>query len=228
MQPAKLIRHTAIDEVVSNAGDHASDDGGVDLGSQLDVFANEPNTDSPLFGMPGVLCTPHLGASTEEAQAQVAVEGVGLLVDFLTTGAIRHAVNMSPLDAKTLESLRGDLDVAHRLGLLLSQFDRTLLRAASSCGAGPVTAFRRVMLPVILPGVVAGAVFAFATSLDESVVVLFLAGPSQRTLPRQMFAGLKDTIELTILAAATMLVVLSLVLMLLVRSLSARGTARRP
>ena len=57
---------------------------------------------SPLFGMPDVLATPHLGASTEEAQAQVAVEGIGLLVDFLTTGAIRHAVNMTPLDAKTL------------------------------------------------------------------------------------------------------------------------------
>lgn len=109
------------------------------------------------------------------------------------------------------------------VGATLSQFDRTLLRAASACGAGPVTAFRRVMLPVILPGVVAGAVFAFATSLDESVVVLFLAGPSQRTLPRQMFAGLKDTIELTILAAATMLTLLSLVLMVLVRVLSARG-----
>lgn len=109
------------------------------------------------------------------------------------------------------------------VGATLSQFDRTLLRAASACGAGPVTAFRRVMLPVILPGVVAGAVFAFATSLDESVVVLFLAGPSQRTLPRQMFAGLKDTIELTILAAATMLTLLSLVLMVLVRVLSARA-----
>ncbi|MCU0987736.1 MAG: ABC transporter permease [Acetobacteraceae bacterium] len=109
------------------------------------------------------------------------------------------------------------------VGATLSQFDRTLLRAASACGAGPVTAFRRVMLPVILPGVVAGAVFAFATSLDESVVVLFLAGPSQRTLPRQMFAGLKDTIELTILATATMLTVLSLLLMVLVRVLSARA-----
>jgi putative spermidine/putrescine transport system permease protein len=115
------------------------------------------------------------------------------------------------------------------VGATLSQFDRTLLRAAASCGAGPVTAFRRVMLPVILPGVVAGAVFAFATSLDESVVVLFLAGPSQRTLPRQMFAGLKDTIELTILAAATMLTVLSLALMLSVRFLAARGArAARP
>ena len=79
-------------------------------GVALDVYAEEPCTNSPLFGMPGVLCTPHLGASTEEAQAQVAVEGVGLLVDFLTTGAIRHAVNMSPLDPKTLEGLRGHLD----------------------------------------------------------------------------------------------------------------------
>jgi D-3-phosphoglycerate dehydrogenase len=90
-------------------------------GVALDVFVNEPCTDSPLFGMPGVLATPHLGASTEEAQAQVAVEGVGLLIDYLTTGAIRHAVNMTPLDAKTLGELRGYLDVAYRLGLLLAQ-----------------------------------------------------------------------------------------------------------
>jgi D-3-phosphoglycerate dehydrogenase len=90
-------------------------------GVALDVFVTEPCTDSPLFGMPGVLATPHLGASTEEAQAQVAVEGIGLLVDFLTTGAIRHAVNMTPLDAKTLADLRGYLDVAYRLGLLLAQ-----------------------------------------------------------------------------------------------------------
>jgi D-3-phosphoglycerate dehydrogenase len=75
-----------------------------------------------------VLATPHLGASTEEAQTQVAVEGVGLLVDFLTTGAIRHAVNMSPLDRQTLESLRGYLDVAHRLGLLLAQMDKAIPR----------------------------------------------------------------------------------------------------
>lgn len=93
-------------------------------GVALDVFETEPCTDSPLYGLPGVLCTPHLGASTEEAQTQVAVEGVGLLVDFLTTGAIRHAVNMSPLDPKTLESLRGYLDAAHRLGLLLAQLVR--------------------------------------------------------------------------------------------------------
>jgi D-3-phosphoglycerate dehydrogenase / 2-oxoglutarate reductase len=87
-------------------------------GVALDVFAEEPCTDSPLFGLPGVLCTPHLGASTEEAQTQVAVEAVGLLTDFLTTGQIKNAVNIAALDAKTLESLRGFLDLAFRLGRL--------------------------------------------------------------------------------------------------------------
>ncbi len=94
-------------------------------GVALDVYSSEPCTDSPLFGMPHVLCTPHLGASTEEAQTNVAVEGVGLLMDFFSSGAIRQAVNMSPLDGKTLEILRGSLNVAYRLGLLLAQMDKS-------------------------------------------------------------------------------------------------------
>jgi len=94
-------------------------------GVALDVYESEPCTDSPLFGLPNVLCTPHLGASTEEAQAHVAVEAAELLIDFFTTGAIKQAVNMSPLDPKTLESLRGYLNLAHRLGLLLAQVHRS-------------------------------------------------------------------------------------------------------
>lgn len=93
-------------------------------GVALDVYPEEPCTDNPLFGMPGVVCTPHLGASTSEAQTNVAVEGAHLLVDFLTTGAIKHAVNSSPLDPKTLSELRGYLDVAFRLGMLHGQMDR--------------------------------------------------------------------------------------------------------
>ncbi len=91
-------------------------------GVALDVYENEPCTDHPLFGMPGVVCTPHLGASTEEAQTQVAVEGVHLLLNFLTTGEIKHAVNVAALDPKTLADLRGFMDVAHRLGRLLAQW----------------------------------------------------------------------------------------------------------
>jgi D-3-phosphoglycerate dehydrogenase len=89
-------------------------------GVALDVFAAEPCTTSPLFGLPGVVCTPHLGASTEEAQTQVATEAVELITAYLTTGAIRHAVNVASLDPKTLASLRGYLDVAYRLGILLA------------------------------------------------------------------------------------------------------------
>lgn len=92
-------------------------------GVALDVYPEEPCTSSPLFGLPGVLCTPHLGASTEEAQTNVAVEAAELLIDFFTTGAIKQSVNMSPLDPKTLADLRGYMNVAWRLGLLLAQMD---------------------------------------------------------------------------------------------------------
>jgi D-3-phosphoglycerate dehydrogenase len=106
----------------------------------LDVFTQEPCSDSPLFAMAGVLATPHLGASTEEAQSQVAVEGVTLLVDFLTTGAVRHAVNMSAIDPKTLSGLRGHLDLAHRLGLLHAQMDRGSIKRCRLTYRGEVAA----------------------------------------------------------------------------------------
>ena len=106
----------------------------------------------------------------------------------------------------------------------LSGFDRTLLRAAASLGSPPLTTFRRVTLPLILPGVLSGAVFAFAASFDEVVVALLIAGPGQRTLPRQMFAGINDNISLTIAAAATMLIAISLVLMALVGWLQRRSS----
>ncbi|MGH8798672.1 MAG: ABC transporter permease [Casimicrobiaceae bacterium] len=109
----------------------------------------------------------------------------------------------------------------------LSGFDRTLLRAAESLGASQLATFRRVMLPLILPGVASGAVFAFAASFDEVVVVLLMAGPAQRTLPRQMFAGINDNISLTIAAAATMLIAISLTLMIAVGLLQRRSARLR-
>ncbi len=99
-------------------------------GVALDVYESEPCTSSPLFALPGVLCTPHLGASTEEAQTLVAVEAVQLLIRFLTTGEVRHAVNMAAVDPKTLRSMVGTLDVAYRLGRLLAQWHGA---AAASC-----------------------------------------------------------------------------------------------
>lgn len=132
---------------------------GIIAGVALDVFEKEPCTDSPLFAMPGVLVTPHLGASTEEAQSQVAVEGVGLLVDFLSTGAIRHSVNSSAIDPAALESVRGFLDLAWRLGLLVSQLDEAPPRSCSIAYRGEI-ASRNTRLVTA----------AFAAGLLESAI----------------------------------------------------------
>jgi len=90
-------------------------------GVALDVYEEEPCTNHPLFGKPNVVCTPHLGASTEEAQTNVALEAVELLLDYFTNGTIRQAVNFGTLDATTLASHKGQLNVAYRLGMLSAQ-----------------------------------------------------------------------------------------------------------
>lgn len=95
----------------------------------------------------------------------------------------------------------------------LQGFDATLTRAAASLGAGPVGAFFRVTLPLIAPGVASGALFAFATSFDEVVVVLLVAGPEQRTLPREMFSGIRENISPTITAVATVMILVSVALL---------------
>ena len=109
----------------------------------------------------------------------------------------------------------------------LSAFDRTLMRAGASCGAAPHTVFFRVVMPLILPGMVSGALFAFVTSFDEVVVVLFLASPEDRTLPLQMFSGIRETISPTITAAATVLVLISTALLLTVEMLRRRSERLR-
>ncbi|WP_342619550.1 ABC transporter permease [Rhodoferax sp. GW822-FHT02A01] len=111
----------------------------------------------------------------------------------------------------------------------LSSFDHNLMRAAASLGASPMRAFFRVMLPVIAPGVASGALFAFITSFDEVVVVLFIAGSEQRTLPRQMWSGVRESISPTITAVATLLIVASVLLLVSVQWLqgrAARASAR--
>jgi len=95
----------------------------------------------------------------------------------------------------------------------LAGFDRSIYNASLSLGANPVRTFRAVVFPLIRPGVISGAVFAFVTSFDEVVLVLFLAGPDQRTIPRQMFSGLREQISPTILAVATMLILISVALL---------------
>jgi putative spermidine/putrescine transport system permease protein len=109
----------------------------------------------------------------------------------------------------------------------LAGFDRNLVRAGAILGATPVRVFRKVTLPLILPGVTSGALFAFATSWDEVVVVMFLAGADQHTIPRRMWSGVRDNLSPTIIAAATLLIVLSILLMLSVEWLRRRGERLR-
>lgn len=109
----------------------------------------------------------------------------------------------------------------------LAGFDRSIYNAGLSLGANPVRAFMDVVLPLIRPGVISGAVFAFVTSFDEVVLVLFLAGPDQRTIPRQMFSGLREQINPTILAVATLLVAVSIGLLLTLEALRRRSERLR-
>jgi D-3-phosphoglycerate dehydrogenase len=101
-------------------------------GAAIDVFDPEPPaTDHPLVKHPQVLVTPHLGASTEEAQVSVAVEAARLLADFFQRGQIRFAVNMPTLDRAELEELRLYLDLGRRLGMLHAQMDRGTVKSAT-------------------------------------------------------------------------------------------------
>jgi putative spermidine/putrescine transport system permease protein len=109
----------------------------------------------------------------------------------------------------------------------LASFDEQLIRASSSLGANTTTTFFRVILPLVLPGVISGALFAFVTSLDEVVVVLFLAGPEQTPITVRMFSGLREEISPTILALATILVGISILLLSTLEMIRRRGERMR-
>ena len=92
-------------------------------------------------------------------------------------------------------------------------FDQSLVRAAAVSGADPTTTFFKVIAPLIAPGVISGALFAFITSVDEIVIVYFIAGPEQKTVPLKMFSGIREEISPTILAVASILVGISVLLL---------------
>lgn len=106
-------------------------------------------------------------------------------------------------------------------------FDKSLVRASASMGANSVTTFFKVQMPLILPGVISGGLFAFITSFDEVVVVLQMADASQRTIPRQMFSGIREQISPTILAVATILVAISIMLLTTLELLRRRSERLR-
>lgn len=106
-------------------------------------------------------------------------------------------------------------------------FDHSLTRAAANLGANPRTIFFRVTMPLILPGVISGALFAFVTSFDEVVVVLLVAAHDQQTIPRQMWNGIREQISPAILSVATILVIISVLLLTTVELLRRRSERLR-
>ena len=106
-------------------------------------------------------------------------------------------------------------------------FDQSLIRAAANLGASPTRTFFKVIVPLILPGVISGALFAFITSFDEVVVILFVGSYEQRTIPWQMFSGIREQISPTILAVATLLVLVSILLLASLELIRRRGERLR-
>lgn len=109
----------------------------------------------------------------------------------------------------------------------LSGYDHSLTRAAASLGASPVAAFFKITLPLIIPGLISGSLFAFLTSFDEVVVALFLAGPEQTTLPKVMFSGIREQISPSITAAATVLTLFAIAVLITAELLRRRSERLR-
>ena len=106
-------------------------------------------------------------------------------------------------------------------------FDRGLMRAAANLGGTPAYNFFKIQMPLIAPGMISGALFAFITAFDEIVIILFIGGPEQFTLPRQMWSGIRQEISPTILSAATILVLFSIILLTTLEMLRRRSERLR-
>lgn len=173
-----------------------------------------------------------LGLSSPAMPARTAV--TGLLISPMVTPIIISAAGMfffysslglaqTHLGLILAHAALGTPFVVITVTATLSSFDNNLTRAGASLGAGPWRVFKRVQLPLIAPGVISGALFAFAASFDEVVTVLFMGGLEQRTIPREMWAGIREQISPAILAVATMLIAFALTLMAAVEWLRRRG-----
>jgi D-3-phosphoglycerate dehydrogenase len=139
MRPGARIINCARGGLIDEPALVAALDAGKVAGAAVDVFEPEPPAaDNPLVPHPKIIVTPHLGASTEEAQVSVAVEAARLLTDFFTRGQVRFSVNMPTLDRAELEEMRPYLDLAHRLGLLHAQMDRGNIQGATLTYRGDV------------------------------------------------------------------------------------------
>jgi len=141
----------------------------------------------------------------------VIISAVGMYFFYVALGILN--ITWAPVGLILAHTALAAPFVVISVTATLSGFDHSLMRAGASLGAPPTTVFFKVVMPLILPGVISGALFAFVTSFDEVVVAVFLASPEQRTLPKQMFNGIRENINPTITAAATLLILVSVMLL---------------
>lgn len=178
-----------------------------------------------------------LGTMAAVGLARVNFFGKGLLMSLLIAPMVvpivvvavstylffaRLGLNDSYLGLVLVHAALGAPFVLTTVLATLQSFNDNLVRASLSLGANPLMTFFRITLPIIAPGVISGALFAFATSFDEVIVTLFIAGPTQVTLPRQMFTGIRENINPTIAAVATLLIIFTTTLMLALEWLRGR------
>jgi putative spermidine/putrescine transport system permease protein len=163
-----------------------------------------------------------LGLSSEHMPAKRII--MALMISPLIVPLIITAAGMAFFFSRVgLSNTDAGIILAHTiLGLpfviitvtsTLVGFDKSLMRAGANLGGTPARCFFKIQMPLIAPGMISGALFAFITSFDEIVIILFIGGPDQHTLPRQMWSGIRQEISPTILAAATILVLFSVLLL---------------
>lgn len=154
--------------------------------------------------------------------APVVIVGVAAFSFYATVGLVGHKLSIVLVHTAMAVPVMLTTVVAS-----LSTFDRTLVRAAASLGAGTMRTFFKVVLPLISPGVITGAIIAFIISFDEVVVASFLSTGAERTLPRMIFSGVRESISPAIAAVAVLLIVFSAILLALIAFLQSRSQRLR-
>lgn len=202
----------------------------------LDAFKN-----SMIVGVATAILATVLGTMAALALVRANVRGkaaiMGLLIAPMVVPSVITAVSLYFLFSTFgMLGTYGALILGHTVLAIpfvvitvsssLQSFDNMQIKAGASLGGAPLYVFRTVTLPQILPGLVSGALFAFATSFDEVVLALFLGSPTQRTLPRQIFSGVRENIDPTIAAVATLLILLVTVAMLSMEWFRSRSARR--
>ncbi len=156
MKPGVRIVNCARGGLVVDEDLKAALESGQVAGAALDVFAEEPPKGNILFGMENVVATPHLGASTTEAQEKVAVQVAEQLADFLMTGAIVNAINMPSVSAEDAPKIRPYMKLAEQIGSFAGQLTRSAIKAVKIEYEGEVAALNtRPITAVALQGLLA-------------------------------------------------------------------------